>query len=167
MLSAYISNELPIYSTSVCTLFNWLIHTMLSRMKRHSSAKHEQTNVLAVHICHKSDIQATLWIIFQFWRKSSRYVYHLMHTVTFTVPQSGQFEYILPPIQRDRLESGDTMGYIMPNGDSTLPYDDWNCTGPSTVRFSLTRYVVKAMTLYFSHPLLCRRYSLQAIFSGK
>ena len=116
-------------------------------------------------------IQASSWIIFQFWRhvQGSVSTYTLVHTVTFTVPQSGAFQSILPQERRDWLEAGDVMGYstIHVNVSETiLPWEYVTCSGQSTIGFVHATVLMDTMT-FTAIPDNCRKQSLQMIFAGR
>ena len=91
-----------------------------------------------------------------------------MHTVTFNVTQSGEFEFILPQEQRDELESGDVMGFSMVYtnvGETILPFSRLVCPGQPTVRYVYALALADTMDIPTNPD--CREYSLQAIIAGK
>ena len=91
-----------------------------------------------------------------------------MHTVTFNVTQSGEFEFILPQEERDKLESGDIMGYstVYTNvGETILPSTYAACSGQPTIRYVYQPALTD--TMIFTADLDCREQSLRAIFAGK
>ena len=95
------------------------------------------------------------------------YTYTLVHSVTFTVPQSGQFEYILSQEEQDLLRPGDIMGYSIvydDNADGILYWSSITCPGQPTNRYTYTLAVLDTMDI--TEDGGCREYSMQAIFDG-
>ena len=95
-------------------------------------------------------------------------MYTLVHSVTFTVPQYGQFEYILSQEEQNLLRSGDIMGYSIvysDDADGILYYTSITCPGQPTNRYTYTLAVLDTMDI--TEDAGCREYSMQAIFDGK
>ena len=108
------------------------------------------------------------WISFQFWRHVQGSTYTIVHSVTFNVPQSGPFEFILPPEERDQLQPGDIMGYSTVYNvalPGILPYSDVTCAYQPTICYVQTHTMTDTMNIATCEN--CRLYSMQAIFNGK
>ena len=85
--------------------------------------------------------------------------------MTFAVPNSGKFQFILPQEERDQIQSGDIMGFsTVYSTTRIIPFTFISCLGTYTIRFAKPVDLLSSLDFWGNED--CREYSLQVLFHG-